>query len=66
MIREEVKFHVCNHNGTHREGSNPNFTRVMGSELVVVTQKQDTGISIATFVKTLPQISVVVKISTEC
>lgn len=64
MIREEVKFHVCNNNGTHRGGSNPNFTRVMDSELAVVTQEQDTGISIATFVKTSAQISVVVKIIT--
>lgn len=50
----------------HREGSNPYFTRVVDSELHVVTQEQDTGIAIATFVKTSPQFSVVVKISTEC
>lgn len=50
----------------HREGSNPYFTRVVDSELHVVTQEQDTGIAIATFVKTSAQLSVVVKISTEC
>lgn len=41
----------------HRERSNPNFTRVMDSELAVVTQEQDTGLAITTFVKTSAQLS---------
>lgn len=39
MIREEVKFHIYNHNGIHRKGGNPNFTRMMDSELAVVPQE---------------------------
>lgn len=34
----------------------------MDSELAVVTQEQDTGIAITTFVKTSAQLSVLVKI----
>lgn len=50
----------------HRKGSNPYFIKVVDSELDVVTQEQDTGIAIATFVKTSAPFSVVVKISTAC
>lgn len=39
---------------------------MMDSELAVVPQEWDTGIAIATFVKTSARLSVVVKISTEC
>lgn len=50
----------------HTEKEGILTSQVMDSELAVVTQKQDTGIAKTTFVKTSGQLSVVVKISTEC